>query len=115
VGAHTKKTCRDCHFKKDKEGVVRQQFMGLAYNCASCHKDVHVKQFEANGITDCNRCHGSDSFKPAIKFDHSKTLFPLDGKHIKVACIKCHKEIKDQEQTFVLYKIKEFKCADCHH
>lgn len=114
-GAHAKKTCRDCHFKKENEGVVRQQFMGLPTNCASCHKDVHAKQFETNGITDCNRCHGSESFKPATKFDHSKTLFPLDGKHINVACNKCHKEIKDQETSFVLYKIKEFKCENCHH
>jgi len=114
-GAHAKKTCRDCHFKKGNNGIVDQQFMGLPSKCIDCHKDVHVKQFDINGITECTRCHGSESFKPATKFDHSKTLFPLDGKHINVACNKCHKEVKDQEKTFVLYKIKEFKCENCHH
>ena len=54
------------------------------------------------------------SFKPASKFDHSKTQFVLDGKHMNVACNKCHKEVNDQGVTFVLYKIKEFKCEDCH-
>jgi hypothetical protein len=115
AGAHSKKTCRDCHFKKDSEGVVHQQFTGLSYACANCHKDTHAKQFETNGITDCSRCHGVVSFKPATIFDHSKTLFPLDGKHINVACYKCHKEVKDKGQTFILYKIKEFKCENCHY
>jgi nitrate/TMAO reductase-like tetraheme cytochrome c subunit len=114
-GAHAKKNCRDCHFKKENTGTVNQQFAGLPTTCSNCHKDVHAKQFNIEGITDCNRCHDLASFKPAAKFDHSKTLFPLDGKHKDVACNKCHKVIQDKEVAFVLYKIKDFKCENCHH
>jgi hypothetical protein len=113
-GAHIKKTCRECHFNKEKSGHANQKFAGLAINCTSCHKDVHEKQFEVDGITDCVRCHNSDKFKPASKFDHNKTKYPLDGKHINVACIKCHKEVTDKEVTYIFYKIKEFKCENCH-
>jgi hypothetical protein len=115
AGVHAKKTCRDCHFKKDKQGIVSQQFTGLPTTCSNCHNDIHQKQFEINGITDCSRCHEQLAYKPASKFDHGKTQFPLDGKHKDVACIKCHKVIQDQGVAFVLYKIKDFKCEDCHH
>ncbi|MEI7500224.1 MAG: cytochrome C [Bacteroidota bacterium] len=113
-GAHAKKTCRDCHFKKDDLGVVRQQFADLPTTCATCHEDVHVMQFEKNGVTDCIRCHDLLSFKPVTKFDHSKTLFPLDGKHKDVACSKCHKQTQNKGKTYVVYKIKDFKCENCH-
>ena len=113
-GAHTRQTCRDCHFNKEKTGHANQKFAGIPFNCTSCHKDVHVKQFETNGITDCKKCHNSDSFKPASKFDHSTAKFVLDGKHKNVTCNKCHKEVTDQGVTFVLYKTNKTKCEDCH-
>ena len=115
AGAHAKKSCRDCHFKKDDTGATHQQFRDLPANCSDCHPDVHAKQFENNGITDCSHCHEPASFKPASKFDHGKTLFPLDGRHKDVACAKCHKPIQDKGIAYVYYKIKEFKCENCHH
>jgi len=113
-GAHARQTCRDCHFNKEKTGHANQKFAGLATNCTSCHPDIHVKQFDENGITDCKKCHNSDTFKPASKFDHSKAKFVLDGKHVNVACVKCHKEVTDKGVTFVLYKTNKLKCEDCH-
>ncbi len=113
-GAHSRQTCRDCHFNKEKTGHANQKFAGLATNCVSCHKDVHFKQFENDGITDCKLCHNPDSFRPASKFDHSKTRFVLDGKHLNVACSKCHNEVTEQGSTFVLYKTNKLKCEDCH-
>ncbi len=114
-GAHAAKTCRDCHFKKDAKGSSIQRFMGMETNCESCHKDVHAGQFAVKNATDCSTCHATGAFKPAAKFDHSRTLFPLDGKHKDVACIKCHKPGKDKDKPYILYKIKEFKCENCHH
>jgi hypothetical protein len=114
-GAHSSIACRSCHFNKERTGHANQQFTGLAHNCSNCHADKHAQQFEINGITDCSRCHTAESYKPATKFDHSKTQFVLDGKHIHVACNKCHKEVANNGVTFVLYKIKEFKCENCHH
>ena len=114
-GAHAKKSCRDCHFKKESGGADRQQFRGLPVTCSNCHTDIHQKQFENNGVTDCSRCHDPVAFKPASKFDHGKTLFPLDGRHKDVTCNKCHKVSPERGVNFVLYKIKDFKCENCHH
>lgn len=113
-GAHKVKTCRDCHFNGEKTGHSNQKFAGRGTACNNCHKDVHMQQFELNGSTDCTRCHTQDAFKPAGKFDHNTALFKLDGKHVNVACIKCHKEESLQGQTFIQYKINKFKCEDCH-
>ncbi len=113
-GAHAKQSCRDCHFNNEKTGHVNQKFAGLKINCISCHNDVHAAQFESNGVTDCKKCHNSESFNPASKFDHSKTTFVLDGKHVNVACNKCHEEVTKQGVTFVLYKTNKLKCEDCH-
>jgi hypothetical protein len=113
TGAHAGKNCRSCHFKKDPEGIVRQKFSGLPKNCSSCHIDNHFKQFDVNGVTDCTACHGTENWK-ASKFNHDNTLFKLDGKHVNVACAKCHKPTHEGSNIYVRYKIKEFKCESCH-
>lgn len=113
-GAHARQACRDCHFNKEKTGHANQKFAGLSTTCSTCHADKHMQQFAVNGVTDCSRCHGVEMYKPASKFDHSKTKFVLDGKHVNVACNKCHKEVTEQGVTFVWYKIKSFQCVDCH-
>lgn len=112
-GAHKKQNCRSCHFIKNDDGVEYQKFEGLPVNCSSCHRDIHLNQFEVDGKTNCTNCHEFDNWK-AIKFDHNNTAFKLDGKHKDVACAKCHK-VKESEQTkYVLYKIKNYRCEDCH-
>ena len=81
--------------------------------CSSCHQDIHFKQFEVGGLTNCLKCHTFEGWKIA-NFDHNTTAFKLDGKHQNVACAKCHKKITDGQKTYVLYKIKEWKCENCH-
>ena len=112
LGKHKTQGCRKCHFKKENNKTV-QEFSGLTNDCINCHKDEHNKQFASNGVTDCILCHAFDNWK-AVNFDHNNTLFPLDGSHIKVACNKCHKKVVQDNVTFVQYKIKEFKCENCH-
>ena len=111
TGAHLSTNCRDCHFKNDKTGKEQQKFAGLPKTCTSCHTDNHNKQFDKNGVTDCSKCHIPNSWKESI-FDHNNTAFKLDGKHANVACAKCHKLEKNQK--FIVYKLKKFKCEDCH-
>jgi hypothetical protein len=112
-GAHTKQDCRACHFKKDSDGNVKQKFSDLAKSCTECHIDNHFKQFEKNGITNCTDCHDTENWK-ASKFNHNNTAFKLDGKHINVACGKCHKPQQEGSKFYVKYKLKEFKCESCH-
>ena len=113
AGAHATKDCRTCHFKADNIGHVVQKFSELSPVCATCHQDVHFKQFDDKGITNCLKCHNFNQWK-IESFDHNTTAFKLDGKHQNVACFKCHKKITDQQSVYVLYKIKEWKCESCH-
>jgi nitrate/TMAO reductase-like tetraheme cytochrome c subunit len=112
-GVHAIKDCRICHFKPDSAGVVVQKFSALSQACSSCHLDIHMKQFEYKGVNNCLKCHNFEKWK-IENFDHNTTAFKLDGKHQNVACAKCHKKITDGQNTYVLYKIKEWKCKDCH-
>lgn len=112
-GAHVRQSCKACHFTKGNDGKEIQKFAGLSTQCSNCHKDVHVQQFEENGITKCNKCHGFENWK-INKFDHSKTRFPLDGRHINVACNKCHKPVQEGQVTYTQYKFKDIKCETCH-
>jgi hypothetical protein len=103
TGKHTKADCRSCH---KQEGV----FKGLATTCVSCHKQPAVPTVhKANYGSNCAGCHTTETFsKPALKnFDHSKTAFPLTGKHTKTDCRSCHK----QEGVF---KGLATTCVSCH-
>jgi nitrate/TMAO reductase-like tetraheme cytochrome c subunit len=66
-----------------------------------------------NGVTGCQRCHQTDQWKMTA-FDHSRTTFPLEGKHAGVACAKCHKPVTVDQDTFILYKLKDTRCEACH-
>jgi hypothetical protein len=112
-GAHKTTECRDCHFVSSNESTTfTQVFNTLEVTCTTCHENVHDRQFEINGTTECIRCHESESWFPS-KFDHNESNFPLDGKHEELECSACHKPLTNQEEV-INYKIKKFKCIDCH-
>jgi hypothetical protein len=113
TGAHAKQGCRSCHFKSDPAGNIRQKFSDLPKSCTECHNDNHFRQFEKNGITDCMGCHDTENWK-ASKFNHNNTAFKLDGKHVNVECVKCHKPQQEGSTVYIKYKLKEFKCESCH-
>jgi hypothetical protein len=113
TGSHSRQECRACHFRKESDATVTQKFSGLAKNCTECHTDNHFRQFEKNGITNCLSCHDTETWK-ASKFNHNNTAFKLDGKHINVACAKCHKPQQEGTNFYIRYKLKEFKCESCH-
>jgi hypothetical protein len=106
-GKHVEVACLKCHPVEKKNGQDFQQFTGIAFeNCSACHKDVHQGKFGS----DCRKCHSEESFSEISEiktFDHSKTGFPLEGKHRRVDCKSCHKgRLTD--------KIKHTRCMDCH-
>jgi hypothetical protein len=112
AGAHKFQLCNKCHFKLKPDGSKQQQFANLSPNCSSCHIDKHFKQFEKNGITECEKCHSSENWGKLI-FDHNNTSFKLDGKHAKVECKKCHKPKEIDNNIYIRYKIS-VKCESCH-
>lgn len=95
-GAHAPLACRSCHRQESiadpapllaRKVDLGRTYLGLQSRCAGCHRDVHRGQF---GDTDCASCHGLDRFKPAAKFDHARSRFPLTLGHARVECVKCH-------------------------
>lgn len=112
VGKHDEQDCRACHVPDHTYKYGK--FKGLPATCASCHEDAHNRQFEQKGITDCARCHGFNSWD-MNDFDHNKTRFKLEGKHVGVACEKCHKTTELNGITFVQYKFESFDCKVCHN
>jgi len=111
VGSHARQKCEACHVP-DAEHKYGQ-FDSMSMDCASCHKDKHEGQFEVKGVTDCTRCHGFETWDVS-DFDHNNTAFKLDGKHVNVACAKCHKQKIAGGKVFVQYKFQSFECIVCH-
>lgn len=107
-GAHMATPCFACHMSEDE-----WHFRDIGSDCAHCHEDVHNGSFEANGATDCTRCHDSNNWFPSL-FDHDNTAFALEGKHAEAECAACHKPYEDNGEIFVQYKIEKFECIDCH-
>ena len=91
-----KVACKDCHKPNRKHRQAPS-------NCYACHKkdDAHKgRQGKA-----CANCHVDLGWKK-VKFDHSKTDFPLRGKHNSAECKACHKN-----KTF---KHAPTQCYSCH-
>ncbi len=107
TGAHKKVECRGCHTIATKNGKKFQKFNDVEYqSCKSCHEDFHKGKFGNK----CSSCHTTASFrrvKNMRSFNHSKTNFPLVGKHKLVDCKTCHK-------GNLSFKPKYKLCTDCH-
>ncbi len=93
-GKHRSVECARCHDPRlVTDGEVRKAIekgrtsaLGAPTACASCHFDEHRGQLGA----DCARCHSAAGWRPAKGFDHARAAYRLDGKHLAVACAKCH-------------------------
>jgi len=96
LGAHKTVACESCHTNKT--------FRGLKFDsCTSCHRDPHVQNF---GPT-CSTCHTNDSWRTK-RVDHTRTSFPLVGRHTTTECAACHK------QPAMKVKPRAATCASCH-
>lgn len=106
TGRHSNVACASCHRTRGSSGEV--VFARMAHGkCTDCHKDPHGGR---RGTT-CQSCHSTSGWKvtgiPA-NFDHSRTGFPLRGRHRQIACQECHTPGKPM-------RIAKFdRCADCH-
>jgi hypothetical protein len=96
-GKHAKARCEACHEPAKK-------YRQAASDCVSCHRkdDVHKGSLGPK----CADCHTENSWKEA-KFDHSKTAFPLTGRHIDARCADCHRNKAN-------YKDTPRTCNGCH-
>ena len=112
LGKHNKVSCESCH-KNKKTKEIKFIFSSLKSECVTCHKDIHLGQFDESGITKCERCHTFNNWQ-AEKFNHEKTKFSLKGGHEKLVCSACHKKMEKNNISYINFKLEAFKCADCH-
>ncbi|MGE5324573.1 MAG: cytochrome C, partial [Actinomycetota bacterium] len=117
-GKHASLQCKQCHNAGFIQPPLRQlirykdlnkSFLGLSRSCLSCHKDFHQGQLGR----DCQTCHNTNSWKEVTRFDHSRTRYPLTGRHATVACSKCH--ISPGPGLSPKYRGLNFAtCSACH-
>ena len=121
-GAHETTACIECHKPhadaravEAKNAKEAADFSRTPLQCFECHEDVHGGQFMSAGKEqDCSTCHDVVRWRTGT-FDHSKTSFPLDGAHEKVACGQCHKDRTSVDgKTIRAYKNTPKLCIDCH-
>ena len=115
AGAHVKVECSQCH-KKTWAGGQAVQFVHLEFaSCKSCHADPHKGKFKQ----ECSQCHAVDSWHQlkGREFDHSKTQFPLKGKHAALQCERCHAKnpkMKNASGELGFHITRYGRCSECH-
>lgn len=125
-GSHQKVECAKCHkteFRVSRAAALFKRpsgspgWVGLERECASCHEDVHRGALDR----DCTKCHDLEAWKPAPRFDHAKTDYPLTGKHADAACDKCHLDSRlplkrtGAGQPIPVYRpVPHQECSTCH-
>ena len=125
-GKHASLRCEQCHKAElQVAGVIKllkrkdpgESWLGLERRCLSCHQDYHQSTLEEN----CLSCHAPEAWKPASRFDHGTTGYPLTGKHADVKCEKCHLvpgnvSLKNERgEAIPRYKpVAHQECSSCH-
>jgi hypothetical protein len=109
TGLHEKVACQKCHTPGADN---KPRWVGLPFGkCLDCHSDPHHGSFAQQS---CHSCHTTSGWKRvqtatlAESFDHSKTKYPLVGKHQTVDCLLCH--VKGDFKKPLAFA----KCTDCH-
>lgn len=101
TGAHRALICDQCH--------AGNRFAGTTTNCAGCHQPDFDRTTNPNHVqaafsSDCTNCHTTRSWIGS--YDHSRTSFPLTGRHRSVPCLECHGDN--------IFAGKPSACVACH-
>jgi len=117
---HATAACTGCHQASNMRSpevaelvrrTGRRSFLGLDRACAGCHRDPHRGAMGDQ----CARCHATAGWRPASKFDHGRTKFPLTGRHMDVECTRCHREGREVPPGSVMPSSQPFAdCTPCH-
>jgi hypothetical protein len=111
TGAHRAAPCLACH---RNPGLGQREFTFALpeRTCLQCHRDddPHAGQFAGRA---CDTCHDTGAFTVAA-FDHTRTRYPLDGAHRRVACTACHPLVTEGGSQVRRYRPLGMTCRDCH-
>jgi hypothetical protein len=108
TGLHAQVACAKCHTPGPDN---KPRYAGIPFGkCSDCHSDPHRGSFAQT----CQTCHNTAGWKRVSAatvsehFDHSKTKYPLLGKHQTVECTRCHQS-GDFKKPIAFQK-----CMNCH-
>lgn len=115
-GAHQAIPCILCHKEARIRGKQTRIFRFTSTECVTCHENVHRKQLNKwMKANKCESCHNVSGWDQITTFDHSKTEFPLKGKHQKVRCKKCHQSDNQVLWGPIQFKNGKKECNNCHN
>jgi len=112
-GAHLATPCFACHISEDDDRWI---FKNIGSKCVDCHQDIHEDYINKKYYPDnkCETCHVNESWA-TVKFDHNKTNWPLEGKHLKTECRNCHIDTTEKEDLFnQKFTNLSSNCISCH-
>ena len=114
---HTTVACTSCHKPKKK-------YREATSTCVSCHKKQSPHGQGLGKLSEkCESCHVEKGWK-VIDYDHSKTDYPLTGKHKTTLCVACHaneRYAKTPKDCFSCHRLNDVHagtngkdCKKCH-
>ncbi len=114
-GAHQAVPCLACHQRSNGQATPELQFVFNSTRCVGCHKDPHRGQVDKLVAVDgCELCHSIETWN-RVNYDHSKSNFALEGKHVRVACNKCHADLANtSDRGLVKFTGIRTDCQSCH-
>lgn len=114
-GRHARVPCEACH------GTNLARKNPAFDACGSCHSDPHNGQALLAGTpSDCGACHRVEAFAPSTftVARHADSPYPLEGRHVQVACVKCHAPVprgnSPKAERIARLRMPFSQCVDCH-
>jgi hypothetical protein len=106
-GLHQKVGCQACHTSGRSLRFTRFQ------SCGDCHRNVHAGQITPSKTATCESCHTVAGFSPSTFTleRHQKTGYPLEGAHLAVPCVSCHRK---NASGVIRFKWESTACQSCH-
>ena len=117
-GRHVAVKCAQCHDPAAAWG--KKPFFAT---CGACHKDAHAGRATIETrVVDCAACHEVEGFRiPVYTVEqHKKSAYPLEGRHAKVDCARCHVKsppgvaASTLGSAGALIRPAHEHCLDCH-
>lgn len=98
-GRHREAKCEACHKSTDHRATPK--------DCVGCHRGDDRHRGTLGTL--CADCHDERAWKPAPRFDHTRTKFPLRHAHAvpPLACTSCHADAEHQRGAALA-------CLSCH-
>jgi hypothetical protein len=113
-GKHADVACEKCHLIPGRVSMTGDRGQAIPRykpvphrECSDCHADPHRERLGPG----CAGCHVVEGFEQVDRkaFDHSKTRYPLLGRHAAVQCAECH----DPDEAWG-DKPPFDRCGSCH-